>query len=48
MPEAMEMLGEFNLQQNSPYALVRARKWLRLAAENGSKSAARKLLELVE
>ena len=48
MPEAMEMLGDFNLQQNSPYALVRARKWLRLAAENGSKSAARKLLELVE
>jgi TPR repeat protein len=48
MPEAMEMLGDFNLRQNSPYALVRARKWLRLAAENGSKSAAKKLLELVE
>lgn len=46
LTDAMEMLGDYNIAQRSPYALVRARKWLRLAAASGSRSAALKLAEM--
>lgn len=44
--DAMEMLGDYNLQRKSPYAAVRAREWLEKAAESGSQSAADKLAAL--
>jgi len=48
LTEAMEMLGDFNLNLKSPYARVRARHWFGRAAELGSPSAATKLLALDE
>lgn len=46
--DAMEMLADFNLAQRSPYAEMRARKWLTRAAEAGSLTAAEKLTMLDE
>ncbi len=44
--DAMEMLGDYNLGQKSPYAAVRGREWLERAAAAGSISANEKLLQL--
>ena len=44
--DAMEMLGDYNLQKQSPYAAVRAREWLERAADAGSETAREKLATL--
>ena len=46
IPEAMEMIAEYQLSKRSPQSRIRAREWLIRAVNSGSETAAGKLAEL--
>ena len=46
IPEAMEMIAEYQLSKRSPQSRIRAREWLIRAVNSGSETAAGKLAAL--
>ena len=46
IPEAMEMIAEYQLSKRSPQSRIRAREWLIRAINSGSETAAGKLAAL--